>query len=64
MCSRCSVLVCWTGQVNFQKKCIELVRQLWDNDVRAEILYDSLQVYSGAYCRYMLTVCLYSMCVF
>ena len=42
--ARCSVLVCWTGQRNFQKECIELAKQLWDNNVNAEILYDSLQV--------------------
>lgn len=42
--ARCSVLVCWTGQRNFQKECIELAKQLWDNNVNAEILYDSLQM--------------------
>ena len=48
MCTRCLVLVCWNGQRNLQKECIELVKQLWDNNVNAEVHYDSLQVFYDA----------------
>ena len=42
--TKCSVLVCWLGRESLQNECITLVRDLWSQNIAADLLYESLEM--------------------